>query len=163
MTTLPSVATTRTPANLAPPCACPTSRKPSVPRLGPEVLRGLSRNMPAVLTVDSRSGVPIYLQIIDQIKRSVALGVLQAGEQLPTVKQLALDLTDQPQYRRAGLPRTGARQRDRDRSRTRLVRPGRRSGRDRQDRRRRRRPRRRRRWRYAKPSRWDSPAARFAS
>ena len=52
--------------------------------------------MPAVLTVDSRSGVPIYLQIIEQIKRSVALGVLQAGEQLPTVKQLALDLTVNP-------------------------------------------------------------------
>ncbi|HEY1656585.1 MAG TPA: GntR family transcriptional regulator [Candidatus Tumulicola sp.] len=52
--------------------------------------------MPAVLTVDPRSGVPIYLQIIDQVKRSVALGVLQAGEQLPTVKQLALDLTINP-------------------------------------------------------------------
>jgi GntR family transcriptional regulator len=52
--------------------------------------------MPAVLTVDARSGVPLYLQIIEQIKRSVALGVLQAGEQLPTVKQLALDLTINP-------------------------------------------------------------------
>ncbi|MBV8154233.1 MAG: GntR family transcriptional regulator [Candidatus Eremiobacteraeota bacterium] len=52
--------------------------------------------MPAVLTVDPRSGVPIYLQIIEQVKRSVALGVLQAGEQLPTVKQLALDLTVNP-------------------------------------------------------------------
>jgi GntR family transcriptional regulator len=52
--------------------------------------------MPAVLTVDPGSGMPIYLQIIEQIKRSVALGVLQAGEQLPTVKQLALDLTINP-------------------------------------------------------------------
>ncbi len=52
--------------------------------------------MPAVLTVDPRSGVPIYLQIIEQIKRSVALGVLQTGEQLPTVKQLAIDLTINP-------------------------------------------------------------------
>jgi GntR family transcriptional regulator len=52
--------------------------------------------MPAVMTVDARSGVPIYLQIIEQVKRSVALGVLQAGEQLPTVKQLALDLTVNP-------------------------------------------------------------------
>lgn len=52
--------------------------------------------MPAVLTVDSRSGVPIYLQIVEQVKRSVALGILQAGEQLPTVKQLALDLTVNP-------------------------------------------------------------------
>ncbi|HZY97796.1 MAG TPA: GntR family transcriptional regulator [Candidatus Cybelea sp.] len=52
--------------------------------------------MPAVLTVDPRSGVPIYLQIIEQIRRSVALGILQAGEQLPTVKQLAIDLTVNP-------------------------------------------------------------------
>ncbi len=52
--------------------------------------------MPAVLTVDPRSGVPIYLQIIEQIKRSIALGILQGGEQLPTVKQLAVDLTVNP-------------------------------------------------------------------
>ena len=52
--------------------------------------------MPVVLTVDPRSGVPIYLQVIEQIKRSVALGVLATGEQLPTVKQLALDLTINP-------------------------------------------------------------------
>jgi GntR family transcriptional regulator len=52
--------------------------------------------VPAVLTVDPRSGVPIYLQIVEQIKRSVALGILQAGEQLPTVKQLAIDLTVNP-------------------------------------------------------------------
>jgi len=52
--------------------------------------------MPAVFTVDPRSGVPIYLQIIEQIKRSVALGLLAPGEQLPTVKQLALDLTVNP-------------------------------------------------------------------
>jgi GntR family transcriptional regulator len=52
--------------------------------------------MPAVLTVDPRSGVPIYLQIIEQVKRSVVLGALGSGEQLPTVKQLALDLTVNP-------------------------------------------------------------------
>jgi GntR family transcriptional regulator len=48
--------------------------------------------MPAIFTVDPRSGVPIYLQIVEQVKRSVALGVLAPGEQLPTVKQLAADL-----------------------------------------------------------------------
>jgi len=52
--------------------------------------------MPIVMTIDPRSGVPIYLQLIEQIKRSVALGVLTAGEQLPTVKQLAVDLTINP-------------------------------------------------------------------
>jgi GntR family transcriptional regulator len=52
--------------------------------------------MPAVFTVDASSGVPIYVQIVQQIKRFVALGVLAAGEQLPTVKQLAVDLTVNP-------------------------------------------------------------------
>lgn len=52
--------------------------------------------MPIVMTIDPRSGVPIYLQLIEQIKRSVALGVLPGGEQLPTVKQLAIDLTINP-------------------------------------------------------------------
>ena len=52
--------------------------------------------MPSVFTVDPHSGVPIYLQLIEQVKRSVALGVLAPGEQLPTVKQLALDLTINP-------------------------------------------------------------------
>lgn len=48
--------------------------------------------MPPIFTVDPRSGVPIYLQITEQVKRSVAVGVLTPGEQLPTVKQLAADL-----------------------------------------------------------------------
>ena len=52
--------------------------------------------MPAILTVDPRSGVPLYHQIVEQVKRSVALGVLEPGEQLPTVKQLATDLTVNP-------------------------------------------------------------------
>ncbi|MBV8244851.1 MAG: GntR family transcriptional regulator [Candidatus Eremiobacteraeota bacterium] len=52
--------------------------------------------MPAIFTVDPRSGVPIYLQLIEQVKRSVAIGALADGEQLPTVKALALDLTINP-------------------------------------------------------------------
>jgi GntR family transcriptional regulator len=52
--------------------------------------------LPAIFTVDPRSGVPIYLQLIEQVKRGVALGTLAAGEQLPTVKALALELTVNP-------------------------------------------------------------------
>ena len=52
--------------------------------------------MPAVFSIDPRSGVPLYLQLIEQVKRAVALGTLAAGEQLPTVKALALDLTVNP-------------------------------------------------------------------
>jgi GntR family transcriptional regulator len=49
--------------------------------------------VPSPFSVDPRSGVPIYLQLIDQVKRLVAMGALKPGEQLPTGKQLALDLT----------------------------------------------------------------------
>jgi GntR family transcriptional regulator len=49
--------------------------------------------MSAIFTVDPHSGVPIYLQLIAVVKRSIALGVLAPGEQLPTVKQLATTLT----------------------------------------------------------------------
>ncbi len=52
--------------------------------------------MPAIFTIDPRSGVPIYLQLIEQIKRAIALGMLAPGEQLPTVKALALELTLNP-------------------------------------------------------------------
>jgi GntR family transcriptional regulator len=52
--------------------------------------------VPAIFTVDPRSGVPLYLQLIEQVKRAVAVGALQPGEQLPTVKALALDLTVNP-------------------------------------------------------------------
>ena len=52
--------------------------------------------MPTVFAIDPASGVPIYLQIIEQVRRSVALGLLGPGERLPTVKQLALDLTVNP-------------------------------------------------------------------
>jgi GntR family transcriptional regulator len=52
--------------------------------------------MPAFFTVDPRSGVPIYLQIAEQVKRSVALGLLAPGEQLPTVKQMSAELVVNP-------------------------------------------------------------------
>lgn len=52
--------------------------------------------MPLRLHVDARSGLPVYLQIVDQVRRAVAIGVLKAGEQLPTVKQIASDLVVNP-------------------------------------------------------------------
>jgi GntR family transcriptional regulator len=52
--------------------------------------------LPTIFTVDPRSGVPLYLQLIEQIKRAVALGTLKPSEQLPTVKALALELTVNP-------------------------------------------------------------------
>ena len=42
--------------------------------------------------LDYSSGVPIYLQIIDQIRFGIASGQLKIGEQLPTVRALAVEL-----------------------------------------------------------------------
>ena len=44
------------------------------------------------IKLDFRSGLPIYVQIMDQISHLVANGDLQQGDQLPTVRQLATDL-----------------------------------------------------------------------
>lgn len=44
------------------------------------------------ITLDFRSGLPIYIQIMEQIRKMVAGGELQVGDQLPTVRQLATDL-----------------------------------------------------------------------
>ena len=46
-----------------------------------------------VFRLDSSSGVPFYRQIIDQVLLAVADGRLKAGTQLPTVRQLAVDLS----------------------------------------------------------------------
>jgi GntR family transcriptional regulator len=42
--------------------------------------------------LDPKAGVPFYRQIIDQIKFGIASGKLAVGEQLPTVRSLAVDL-----------------------------------------------------------------------
>ena len=46
--------------------------------------------------IDLKSGVPLYRQIIEQVKFAVARGDLAPGEQLPTVRQLAVDLSINP-------------------------------------------------------------------
>lgn len=42
--------------------------------------------------LDLKAGIPFYRQIIDQIKFGIASGSLNAGEQLPTVRSLAVEL-----------------------------------------------------------------------
>jgi len=46
--------------------------------------------------LDLRSGVPVYRQIMDQVLGAVASGRLSSGDQLPTVRQLAVDLSINP-------------------------------------------------------------------
>jgi GntR family transcriptional regulator len=46
--------------------------------------------------LDLHSGVPVYRQIIDQVMGGIAAGALSAGDQLPTVRQVAVDLAINP-------------------------------------------------------------------
>lgn len=46
--------------------------------------------------LDLHTGVPVYRQIIDQVRGAVASGALTEGDQLPTVRQLAVDLAINP-------------------------------------------------------------------
>lgn len=51
---------------------------------------------PISFRLDGRSGVPAYRQIIDQVLGGIAAGTLRPGDQLPTVRQLAVDLAINP-------------------------------------------------------------------
>src|SRR3984957_12508633 len=48
------------------------------------------------IQLDLHSGMPVYRQIIDQVRGGIASGLLEAGDQLPTVRQLAGDLAINP-------------------------------------------------------------------
>ena len=48
------------------------------------------------LLLDLHSGMPVYRQIMDQVRGGVASGALTPGDQLPTVRQLAVDLAINP-------------------------------------------------------------------
>ena len=48
------------------------------------------------LQLDLHSGMPVYRQLIDQVRGGIASGMLAAGDQLPTVRQLAVDLAINP-------------------------------------------------------------------
>src|SRR6267142_5755902 len=51
---------------------------------------------PLRLQLDLHSGVPVYRQIMDQVLAAMASGRLATGDQLPTVRQLAVDLSINP-------------------------------------------------------------------
>ena len=53
-------------------------------------------NEPFQFRLDLRSGVPVYRQIIDQVLVAIASGALKGGDQLPTVRQVAVDLSINP-------------------------------------------------------------------
>ena len=49
-------------------------------------------NKKLTLQINFRSGLPIYTQIVNQMQSQIASGVLQPGDQLPTVRALAEEL-----------------------------------------------------------------------
>ncbi|HEY4765119.1 MAG TPA: GntR family transcriptional regulator [Candidatus Sulfotelmatobacter sp.] len=51
---------------------------------------------PLRFAIDLHSGMPVYRQLIDQVRSGIASGSLLAGDQLPTVRQLAVDLAINP-------------------------------------------------------------------
>ncbi len=46
--------------------------------------------------LDSRSGLAPYLQIVQQVKHALRLGMLEVGDQLPTIKEVVTGLTINP-------------------------------------------------------------------
>ncbi len=48
------------------------------------------------LNVEHSSGVPIYRQIMEQIRYSIARGALDPGDQLPAIRQLSMELKVNP-------------------------------------------------------------------
>lgn len=48
------------------------------------------------MDVDLRSGVPIYVQLVEGVRHALEVGTLQAGERLPTVRGLAGELKIAP-------------------------------------------------------------------
>jgi len=49
-------------------------------------------NKKLILQIDFRSGLPIYIQIVNQVQSQMAAGILKPGDQLPTVRALAEEL-----------------------------------------------------------------------
>src|SRR5262245_52127847 len=49
-----------------------------------------------VLRLNPSSGIPIYLQLIEQVKHAIETGAIRAGDQLPSVRKMAEDLVINP-------------------------------------------------------------------
>src|SRR5271167_697475 len=46
--------------------------------------------------LNSSTGLPMYLQLIEQVKHAIETGALKAGDQLPTIRKMAEDLVMNP-------------------------------------------------------------------
>ena len=52
--------------------------------------------LPFAFRLDAHSGVPVYRQLIDQVQAAIATAALSPGDQLPTVRQVAVELAINP-------------------------------------------------------------------
>lgn len=52
--------------------------------------------IPFAFRLDGYSGVPVYRQLIDQVQGAIASGILKPGDQLPTVRLVAVELAINP-------------------------------------------------------------------
>jgi GntR family transcriptional regulator len=46
--------------------------------------------------VDGRSGVPPYLQLVQQVRQALRMGLLEVGDQLPTVREVVAEVAVNP-------------------------------------------------------------------
>lgn len=46
--------------------------------------------------INSKSGVPPYMQLVQQVEQALRMGILAAGDQLPTVKQVVAEVGINP-------------------------------------------------------------------
>ena len=49
-----------------------------------------------IFRLNQSSGIPLYLQLVEQVKHAVETGALREGDQLPTIRKLAEDLVMNP-------------------------------------------------------------------
>jgi GntR family transcriptional regulator len=49
-----------------------------------------------IFRLNPASGIPLYLQLMEQVKHAVEIGALREGDQLPTIRKLAEDLVMNP-------------------------------------------------------------------
>ena len=61
------------------------------------------------IVIDTSDSVPVFAQLINQIKKAVLSGELSSGAALPSIRQLANDMGPEPQHGGQGLSAIGTR------------------------------------------------------
>jgi GntR family transcriptional regulator len=73
-----------------------TLDKGSNPSADSGVVAALSDGSPIEFRLDSGSGLPTYLQLVQQVEHALRLGYLRVGDQLPTVRDVVASLAINP-------------------------------------------------------------------